>query len=202
LLLLTDAQAARSERLRKGQSDHNEILALVIVEGGSNDMPLPDPSAVADLAPHAPITDAELTGQPQTVVFDAPLLVCDETGANCRECENPDEAGCKARFMINGRQFSLDNVRQLKLNTASEWTLSSKKFSHPFHIHVNPFQATRKGPDGADQIVWRDVLYVVENAEPVKIRSRYTRYIGKFVLHCHILDHEDHGMMQVVEVVN
>jgi FtsP/CotA-like multicopper oxidase with cupredoxin domain len=34
----------------------------------------------------------------------------------------------------------------------------------------------------------------------VKVRSRYERYIGDFVLHCHILDHEDNGMMQNVRV--
>jgi FtsP/CotA-like multicopper oxidase with cupredoxin domain len=200
LLLLTDSQAAKSERLRDGQSDNNEILALVVVAGAADDMPLPPEAAVAELAPHAPITDAELTGKPQKVEFNVAQRVC-PPGRECRTCEK-GEPGCKDRFMINDRQFSLDNVRQLKLNTASEWTLSSLKFCHPFHIHVNPFQVTRVGPDGADQIVWRDVLFVHEKADPVKIRSRYTRYIGKFVIHCHILDHEDQGMMQVVEIVN
>lgn len=32
------------------------------------------------------------------------------------------------------------------------------------------------------------------------IRTRYERYIGEFVLHCHILDHEDQGMMQNVSI--
>jgi len=35
----------------------------------------------------------------------------------------------------------------------------------------------------------------------IKVRTRYQRYIGAFVLHCHILDHEDQGMMQNVAVV-
>ncbi|MEL6831160.1 MAG: multicopper oxidase domain-containing protein, partial [Pseudomonadota bacterium] len=35
----------------------------------------------------------------------------------------------------------------------------------------------------------------------VTVRTQYKRYIGTFVLHCHILDHEDFGMMQVLEVV-
>ena len=35
----------------------------------------------------------------------------------------------------------------------------------------------------------------------VVIRTRYERYIGEFVLHCHILDHEDQGMMQNVQIV-
>jgi FtsP/CotA-like multicopper oxidase with cupredoxin domain len=32
------------------------------------------------------------------------------------------------------------------------------------------------------------------------VRTRYERYIGEFVLHCHILDHEDSGMMQNVQI--
>ena len=34
----------------------------------------------------------------------------------------------------------------------------------------------------------------------IYIRTRYERYIGEFVLHCHILDHEDQGMMQNVSI--
>jgi FtsP/CotA-like multicopper oxidase with cupredoxin domain len=199
LLLLTDTEAATSERLRAEQSDNNEILALVVVEGARDDMALPTQGAVANLAPHAPITDAELTGKPQKVTFNIADRIC-EPGQDCRECKT-GEPGCKTRFMINDRPFSLDNVRELKLGTASEWTLRSARASHPFHIHVNPFQVTRKSPDGEDQIVWRDTLFVHDKVDPVTVRSRYTRYTGKFVLHCHILDHEDQGMMQVVEIV-
>lgn len=47
--------------------------------------------------------------------------------------------------------------------------------------------------------VWRDTL-AAENFVLVRIRSRYQRYIGDFVLHCHILDHEDQGMMQNVRI--
>jgi len=35
----------------------------------------------------------------------------------------------------------------------------------------------------------------------MKVRTHYTRYLGEFVLHCHILDHEDQGMMQNVAIV-
>ena len=37
-------------------------------------------------------------------------------------------------------------------------------------------------------------------AQQVRFRSRNEVYIGRFVLHCHILDHEDQGMMQDVEI--
>jgi len=60
--------------------------------------------------------------------------------------------------------------------------------------------------------VWKDTLFVKQGTDPgadgIKtkfyraiVRTHYQRYIGKFVLHCHILDHEDQGMMQEIEIV-
>ncbi|MFJ4345374.1 multicopper oxidase family protein [Pseudomonas sp. NPDC089401] len=47
--------------------------------------------------------------------------------------------------------------------------------------------------------VWKDTLFVKQGYK-VYTRTRYERYIGGYVLHCHILDHEDNGMMQRVNV--
>ena len=46
---------------------------------------------------------------------------------------------------------------------------------------------------------WRDTLIVTQNVN-IAINTRYQRYIGEYVLHCHILAHEDQGMMQNVKV--
>ncbi len=48
--------------------------------------------------------------------------------------------------------------------------------------------------------MWKDTLFVKPGYDVV-VRTRYQRYIGEFVLHCHILDHEDQGMMQNVSIV-
>ena len=48
--------------------------------------------------------------------------------------------------------------------------------------------------------VFKDTV-VVENGYQVHVRTRYDRYIGEFVLHCHILDHEDAGMMLNIRIV-
>jgi FtsP/CotA-like multicopper oxidase with cupredoxin domain len=69
-----------------------------------------------------------------------------------------------------------------------------------FHIHVNPFQTTRQDPQGKDEVVWKDTVLVPAGAT-MNIFTRYTDFIGQFVMHCHILDHEDLGMMELVEVV-
>ncbi|MBN9889882.1 multicopper oxidase family protein [Salipiger abyssi] len=46
---------------------------------------------------------------------------------------------------------------------------------------------------------WKDTLFILPG-HLVKLRTRYERYIGDFVLHCHILDHEDEGMMQNIRI--
>lgn len=101
---------------------------------------------------------------------------------------------------------------------------------HIFHIHVNPFEVidiTTADPTSGNQVsifdangnckqppdnqglvnqycslyhVFRDTLFV-ENGYQVHVRTRYDRYIGEFVIHCHILDHEDGGMMQNILIV-
>ena len=55
---------------------------------------------------------------------------------------------------------------------------------------------------------WKDTLFIKNVASgggpsgeyTVVVRTRYERYIGDFVLHCHILDHEDQGMMQNIRI--
>ena len=47
--------------------------------------------------------------------------------------------------------------------------------------------------------VWRDTIFVKPGYKVIT-RTRYQRYIGDFVLHCHILDHEDQGMMQNIRI--
>jgi L-ascorbate oxidase len=120
-------------------------------------------------------------------------------------------------FMVNGKPFKPDRMDQtLILHKAQAWRLTSSGGSHPFHIHVNPFQiksVRRKGADGqptGPEITdgqyagmlntWKDTIFVQSDVV-IDIYTRYQRYIGEFVLHCHILDHEDQGMMQNVAVV-
>ena len=103
----------------------------------------------------------------------------------------------------------------LTLNQVDDWWLNSNRGGHPFHIHVNPFQIykiERRGGTGNRDLtndpaseyyglegVWKDTIFVQQDAAVV-FRTKYQRYIGDFVLHCHILDHEDMGMMQNVRI--
>ncbi len=94
----------------------------------------------------------------------------------------------------------------MKLNTAQTWKLNSAFYFHPYHIHVNPFEVlTRDESGNIIDRYWRDTVLVFPpeagedpaNTE-VEIRTRYENFDGSFVMHCHILDHEDRGMMEKV----
>lgn len=113
-------------------------------------------------------------------------------------------------------------VRKLPIGQTQEWELTSNVASHPFHIHVNPFQVVKilnevgvdvsaigsSDKDGAGNIdsqyhgmkgVWKDTLFVKQGYKII-VRSKYEKFEGDFVLHCHILDHEDQGMMETVRI--
>lgn len=207
---LMDLATSKTDSLLQ-TAEPAKVLAKIVVRGKAKSMKLPCQAnkpcpAMANMRPHKNIEDKELAPTPEKVVFNIAPRICKSPGEPCDECDpakdEDKKKGCKTRFMINEIPFSNNNIRKLTLTltTASQWLLSSNNAVHPFHIHVKPFQLTRKNPLDKDEIVWRDTV-LIEKGKPLAIRSRYERYIGKFVLHCHILDHEDQGMMQIVEIV-
>jgi FtsP/CotA-like multicopper oxidase with cupredoxin domain len=72
-------------------------------------------------------------------------------------------------------------------------------FDHPFHIHTNAFQVVSENDRSPRFSAWRDVVNV-PMGESVRIRISFQDFSGRTVYHCHILDHEDLGMMAVIEM--
>jgi FtsP/CotA-like multicopper oxidase with cupredoxin domain len=104
-------------------------------------------------------------------------------------------------FYINGKQFDAKRVTfSPKLGTTEEWTIHNvTKEEHPFHIHVNDFQVMSINGKKVDADSLRDTLPLPVGGTVV-IRMRFTQFLGRYVFHCHILAHEDGGMMAVVDV--
>lgn len=101
---------------------------------------------------------------------------------------------------FDGRPFDADRIDQsVAAGSVEEWTIRNPTpMDHPFHLHVWPMQVIKV--DGATTAapVWRDVVNVPARGEAV-VRIRFARFSGRTVYHCHILDHEDAGMMGTVE---
>jgi len=101
------------------------------------------------------------------------------------------------KFMLNKKEFDGDRLdATVKAGTVEEWTLVNEDvFQHPFHIHINPFQVIEINGQPAYDGVWWDT-YALPPRGSVKIRQKFRADVpGKTVYHCHILPHEDNGMM-------
>ena len=104
-------------------------------------------------------------------------------------------------FFINGKEFDPNRVTfSPKLGTTEEWTIHNvTKEEHPFHIHVNDFQIMSINGKKLDSRSLRDTVPLPVGGTVV-IRMRFTQFLGRYVFHCHILAHEDGGMMAIVDV--
>jgi FtsP/CotA-like multicopper oxidase with cupredoxin domain len=105
-------------------------------------------------------------------------------------------------FAINGKSFDPNRVDvQPKLGTVEEWTIRNQTSEqHPFHIHVNDFKVLSVNKVPYTSHGEQDTVVLPPHGEVV-IRMAFLDFTGKFVFHCHILAHEDGGMMAVVDVV-
>ena len=104
-------------------------------------------------------------------------------------------------FIIDGRVF--DGARDdqtIALGATEEWTVTNDSpLAHPFHLHVWPFTVLAIS-DGTPPVgVPQDVVLIPARGW-VRLRIPFTGYAGRSVYHCHILDHEDAGMMATVNV--
>jgi len=139
-----------------------------------------------------PFTDAEIkaaldAGKTRTVTFDV-------------DTSTPN---CAGRFQVNGKPFDPNGPAiEVNLGDTELWTIKNTSgASHPFHIHVNPFQVidNNKKLIPAGERYWQDTV-TVPGGGYVTFATRFLTFDGPFVLHCHILIHEDWGMMMKVTV--
>ncbi len=112
-------------------------------------------------------------------------------------------------FGINGLPF--DPTRppyQIKLGTAEEWTVINgsdhklEDHAHVFHIHVNPFKIIAINGRTLPTPLWRDTFVLTgKTGDSFTFQSSFENFTGKFSQHCHVLTHEDLGMMEAIEII-
>ncbi|MGK7929690.1 MAG: multicopper oxidase family protein [Spirulina sp.] len=188
-----------------GQSTDRQILAYIKVQPSQFDEKIPDiiPGSLSDYPYLTPIQEDQLANKkdgkicPRTITFS-----------------RTPPAGSRS-YKINDQIYCPDCTNiEVKLGEAEQWVLQHKSGSaHPFHIHVNPFQIVGdkidpNGPDEPDNWRWWDTIALLGKTPqmqplgggPVVTRNHFLDYNGTYVIHCHILIHEDQGMMINVTV--
>ncbi|AFY40113.1 multicopper oxidase type 3 [[Leptolyngbya] sp. PCC 7376] len=103
-------------------------------------------------------------------------------------------------FLINGESYSGAVQTEVTLDTVEDWEIKNMgTMDHPFHIHTNKFQIISRNGIPEEMIVWHDTV-LVKVGETIKIRMKFEHFTGETVYHCHILDHEDLGMMGKLKI--
>ena len=164
------------------------LMATVLVEGSPvNLTPIPSQLGTLDDLSKAKVA--------QSRIFDL------------SENQDTDE------FFLNHRQFDPNHVDATpKTYTVEEWTIKNHAPEiHPIHVHVNDMQVM--SVNGVPQTARSHVdTYAVPSAAmdasgalrpgEIVVRIRFMDLVGPYPLHCHILAHEDKGMMGVINVTS
>ena len=103
--------------------------------------------------------------------------------------------------LINNRHMDMSRVDiSTKLGATEIWQIENiVGMDHPFHLHGFQFQVIERNGRPELYRSWKDAVNVPKH-ETVRFVVRFEDFPGKWMFHCHILNHEDQGMMGVLEV--
>lgn len=99
---------------------------------------------------------------------------------------------------INGRPFDMGRIdADVRKDTVELWQIGSHMMSHPFHVHGTQFQILSMNGQRPPAYMrgWKDTVIVAREAEILVPFSQPASADNAFMFHCHILEHEDAGMM-------
>ena len=107
-------------------------------------------------------------------------------------------------WLINGRTFNPACADAFpKLGSTVTWEIVNRTgVAHMMHLHHTDWYLLAR--DGKPPPPWEDCLketFFVYPGERILLAGHFSDYTGKFVVHCHMLDHEDHGLMSQFEVI-
>jgi FtsP/CotA-like multicopper oxidase with cupredoxin domain len=175
------ASFPEGEKPAKGGPEPNETLLTLRSSGKSNQQSFPA---------HATLTHpTDLRGRPidrkRTIVFN----------------EMTEPSGASA-FTLNGMKFNPERIdATMKLGSIEQWTLVNETTEwHTFHIHINDFQVVSVAGKPVPYVLEEDNVALPPKSKTVVLMHPID-FTGKFVFHCHVTFHEDHGMMAAVQVV-
>lgn len=167
-----------------GSGTTADIMRFDVVRNEVDDSVIPD-----KLEEHILLNPAEAVEE-RTFVFEM----------------NKDLEDLSEMWVINGKPYDPNEIyARPKLGTTEIWTLVNNSGQpHPFHMHLVDFQILSKNyetPADPDLIGVDDESILLHPGQVVKIIMKWEHFPGKFVLHCHNSEHEDHAMMMQYEVV-
>ncbi len=112
--------------------------------------------------------------------------------------------GFLASWLINDRTYDPSFVEhRARLGTTETWkVVNATKVAHLIHLHHTDWYLLSR--NGRKPEPWEACLketFFMDPGDELLLAGRFSDYAGKYVVHCHMLDHEDHGLMSQFETV-
>ncbi len=135
--------------------------------------------------------------------------------------EELDDQGHSHGVRINGKGYDDPVTEFVKLGSVEKWRfINTTEDAHPMHVHLIQFQVLHRQGFNAltfrtsgrlefqgaprlpqpNEAGWKDTA-IVNPRDVLTIIARFEGYTGRYVMHCHMLEHEDNDMMRPFEVV-
>jgi len=201
--------AGRAEFVATGQSGPTLLRSRCYDSGAAGDR---DPQAVlAILRASNPTTDASVSARASMPANSRGATIFPSTPAVRRTVTLTENA---TGFFIDGRAFSMEAPPAIvaRSGTLEEWTIRNDTDEvHDIHIHQVHFLVESLDGSQVNPRTWRDTVLVPAQRNAGGRRTPGTARIlvdfrnpairGTFVFHCHMLDHEDGGMMATIKVL-
>jgi FtsP/CotA-like multicopper oxidase with cupredoxin domain len=113
------------------------------------------------------------------------------------------------RLAINGKKMDMNRIdEKIALGSTEIWEIENRattmmQLPHSMHLHDVQFNILERNgqPPSEIEAGRKDTVLLWPN-DRVRIISRFADYTGIYMYHCHMLEHEDDGMMGQFEVVN
>ena len=205
LLPITDAELAAKGGMKRNivfRAISNALLNNALPPAAAKLSPITDAPASGLLSPGSEIRDwvynTDLTSVMNTVFSVGSAATSASTNpASPTGTTNPSQ--------YYPFQSASSITQTVPLDSVEEWTVyNMNSVGHPFHIHVNPMYVIKINGQAITPF-WCDTLALPVGGTPsnptsITFRSRFRDFSGPYVMHCHMLAHEDLGMMQGVTV--
>lgn len=101
-------------------------------------------------------------------------------------------------FAINGQPFDMQRLDfAVPQGAVERWIVTASMLAHPFHVHGVAFQVVSEagGPPRPQNRGWKDTVLISDQVELIARLDQPASRKTPFMFHCHILEHEDGGMM-------
>lgn len=160
---------------------------------------------VADQSTGDPTADPTKLDLPQPTSVDPESARA--TRSNTLGMDTDPDSGPAPRHVLNGKGMLDDGLTaRPHLGTTEVWEFeNTTPQTHPIHMHLVTFRVIGRGPDGTadpdpNELGPKDTVRV-EPDETVRVVAEFGDFVGKYPWHCHMLEHEDHSMMRMFEVI-